>query len=145
MAHEVFISYSTTDKAVADRVCVYLEEQGISCWIAPRDIFGGQDFGAAITEAMQACRIVVLIFSASANISKQIVREIKLAVDHEKTVVPIRLDKVPMADTFAYFLSAVQWLEAMDGPRGRASATARQHTAQPSQPAAGASCIYLCS
>jgi len=140
MAHEVFISYSTTDKAVADRVCVYLEEQGISCWIAPRDIFGGQDFGAAITEAIQACRIVVLIFSASANISKQIVREIKLAVDHEKTVVPIRLDKVPIADTFAYFLSAVQWLEAMDGPREghlqRLANTLRSHLNQPPEPAA---------
>ena len=138
MAHEVFISYSTKDKAIADRVCAYLEEKGISCWIAPRNIFGGQDFGAAITEALHGCRIVVLIFSATANASKQIGREIKLAVDHEKTVVPVRLDKVPIADNFAYFLGAAQWLEAPDGLREehlqRLATTLLSHLSDVEQP-----------
>jgi formylglycine-generating enzyme required for sulfatase activity len=117
MAHEVFISYSTRDKAVADRVCASLETSGISCWIAPRNILGGQDFGAAITEAIQGSRIVVLIFSSSANASKQIGREVKLAVDNDKTVIPVRLDPTPIADNFAYFLGASQWLDASDGLR----------------------------
>ncbi|NQT71340.1 MAG: toll/interleukin-1 receptor domain-containing protein [Chloroflexi bacterium] len=37
MAHDVFISYSTNDKTVADAVCATLESQKIRCWIAPRD------------------------------------------------------------------------------------------------------------
>jgi formylglycine-generating enzyme required for sulfatase activity len=115
MAHEVFVSYSTKDKAVAESVCSYLEGKGISCWIAPRDIFGGQDFGAAITEAIQGCRIVVLIFSSAANASRQIGREMKLAVDNDKTVIPVRLENIPIADNFAYFLGAAQWLEAVEG------------------------------
>ncbi|MGH6991941.1 MAG: toll/interleukin-1 receptor domain-containing protein, partial [Caulobacteraceae bacterium] len=38
MAHHVFISYSNADKLIADRVCHALEEKGLRCWIAPRDI-----------------------------------------------------------------------------------------------------------
>ena len=38
MALDVFISYSSLDKATADAVCNQLESAGISCWIAPRDI-----------------------------------------------------------------------------------------------------------
>ena len=37
MPHDVFISYSHKDKAVADAVCHALEDRKIRCWIAPRD------------------------------------------------------------------------------------------------------------
>jgi hypothetical protein len=36
MAHDVFISYSTKDKPIADAVCGTLERNGVRCWIAPR-------------------------------------------------------------------------------------------------------------
>ena len=117
MAYQVFISYSTKDKAVADRLCAYLETSGISCWIAPRNIVGGQDFGAAISDAIQCCRAIVLIFSSSANASRQVGREIKLAVDNDKTIIPVRLDAVLIADNFAYFLGASQWFDASGGLR----------------------------
>ena len=38
MAHDVFISYSSQDKAVADAACARLESRKIRCWIAPRDV-----------------------------------------------------------------------------------------------------------
>ena len=34
MAHDVFISYSTKDKVIADAICANLENRGIRCWIA---------------------------------------------------------------------------------------------------------------
>ncbi len=39
MAHEVFISHSSKDKLTADALCHALEQNGVSCWIAPRDEF----------------------------------------------------------------------------------------------------------
>ena len=54
MAHDVFISYSSKDKAVADAVCAGLEGRGIACWMAPRDIVPGVDWGAAIIDAIGA-------------------------------------------------------------------------------------------
>ena len=69
MAHDVFISHSTTDKTVADAVCAMLEEHQIRCWIAPRDITPGKEWGKAIIDAIGASRVMVLILSASANTS----------------------------------------------------------------------------
>jgi hypothetical protein len=90
MAHDVFISHSTKGKTVADAVCAMLEEQKIRCWIAPRDITPGREWGEAITDAIGASPVMILIFSASANASPQIRREVERAVNKEVVVMPLR-------------------------------------------------------
>jgi hypothetical protein len=57
MAHDVFISYSSKDKVVADAVCAGLEGRGIACWIAPRDLVPGVDWGAAIVDAISGSKV----------------------------------------------------------------------------------------
>ncbi len=37
MAHDIFTSYPSEDKNVANAVCSRLETLGVRCWIAPRD------------------------------------------------------------------------------------------------------------
>src|SRR5712671_587549 len=80
MPHDAFISYSTHDKAAADATCATLEASGIRCWIAPRDITPGAEWGEAIVDAINHCRVMILIFSANANKSQQIPREVERAV-----------------------------------------------------------------
>ena len=60
MAHDVFISYSSTDKAVADAVCAKLESQKVRCWIAPRDVPAGQTWAAAIVHAIKSSRVLFI-------------------------------------------------------------------------------------
>ncbi len=38
---DVFISYSSDDKLIADAICAELESRRIRCWIAPRDALPG--------------------------------------------------------------------------------------------------------
>jgi hypothetical protein len=45
MAHDVFISHSSKDKLTADAICHSLEQNGIRCWIAPRDVRAGANYG----------------------------------------------------------------------------------------------------
>src|SRR6478736_8518584 len=90
MAHDVFISYSHVDKATADAACATLERNGIRCWIAPRDITPGDEWSAAIVKAIDQCRVMLLIFSASANDSRQIRREVERAINAGVTLVPVR-------------------------------------------------------
>ncbi len=54
MAHDVFISYSTKDKSIADAICSILESTQIRCWIAPRDITPGVPFAEAIIDNIKA-------------------------------------------------------------------------------------------
>ena len=48
MEHEVFISYSSSDKTIADAICHTLEQHEISCWIAPRDVRPGIPYAREI-------------------------------------------------------------------------------------------------
>jgi hypothetical protein len=56
VAQDVFVSYSSRDKPVADAVCASLEGRGIRCWIAPRDILPGADWGEEIIRGTRTLR-----------------------------------------------------------------------------------------
>ena len=113
---DVFISYSHVDKATADATCATLEQAGIRCWIAPRDISPGDEWGAAIVKAIDQCRAMVLIFSSNANSSKQIRREVERAVNAGVPIIPVRIENVAPTEAMAYFMSTVHWLDAMTAP-----------------------------
>ena len=115
MAHDVFISYSTGDLSEAEKVCAHLTDQGISCWIAPRDIRAGEDYGEAIVNAIEDCRVLVLIYSNAANASDHIRNEVNLAFDGRKTILPVRIEDVALSKGLRYRLSAAQWLNAFGG------------------------------
>lgn len=116
MAHDVFVSYSSHDKPVGDAVCATLESKGIRCWIAPRDVVAGMDWGEAIVSAISTAKVMVLVFSSSANQSQQIKREVYLAMNHGLVIVPVRLEDVIPEGGLEYFLGVPHWLDAFPPP-----------------------------
>ncbi len=116
MTHDVFVSYASADKAVADAVCNTLESAGVRCWIAPRDVVPGMEYGESIIDAINACRIMVLVFSSKANLSAHISREIERAVSKGVTVMPLRIEQVLPSKTLDYFIGSVHWLDAVTPP-----------------------------
>lgn len=117
--HDAFVSYSSKDKQVADAVCAALESKHLRCWIAPRDIPAGASWSAAIIEGIEDSRVLVLVFSANANASDQVLREVERAVAKKVPVVPLRIDRAGMSKAFEYFLASCHWLDATDGPLER--------------------------
>ncbi len=115
-AFDVFISYASSDKTTADAICATLEASGIRCWIAPRDILPGVDWGAAIVEALGRCRLLVLVFSANANESMQIRNEVVQAVNGGLAIVPFRIEATLPSKSLAYFMGGVHWLDALTPP-----------------------------
>jgi hypothetical protein len=113
---DVFISYASPDKAIADAVCAAMEAQRIRCWIAPRDILAGADWSAAIVEAIGRCRAVVLIFSANANESPQIRNEIVQAANLGRPILPFRIEAATPSKSLSYFIGGVHWLDALTPP-----------------------------
>ncbi len=116
MAFDVFISYSSKDKIVADAVCARLESSGIRCWIAPRDIVAGRSYGEAIIEAIHVAKVMVLVFSSSANTSGHIPKEVERAVSNGLTILPFRIEDVPPGKSLDYFIGSVHWLDAITPP-----------------------------
>jgi hypothetical protein len=118
MGHDVFISYSSKDKAVSDAACALLEQRGYRCWIAPRDILPGQEWGEAIV-GIRGARIFVLIFSGNANVSQQVRREVERAAGNGLPIVPFRIEDVQPVSSLEYFISNQHWLDALKPPMER--------------------------
>jgi outer membrane protein assembly factor BamD (BamD/ComL family) len=114
--HDVFISYSSLDKTAAFAACATFEAAHIRCWIAPRDVAAGAEWAEEIIDAIEAAKIMVLIFSTSSNDSRQVKREIELAVSRGLTIMPIRLDQVEPTRSMAYYMAGVHWIDALTLP-----------------------------
>src|ERR1700749_4802786 len=113
MARDVFISHSAQDKKVSETICSALEQSGIRCWIAPRDVRPGKSFPGEITRAIQQCKVMLLIFSRHSNSSEQVLREVQLAVDGHLPIVRLRIADVPLSDDLRYFLSTSHRLRSL--------------------------------
>jgi tetratricopeptide (TPR) repeat protein len=116
MAHDVFISYSSKDKPTADAVCAALERNGIRCWIAPRDVLPGMNWGGSIINAINGARVLVLVFSSHANASSSVEREIERACSREMPVIPLRIEDVKPNLSLEFFISTPHWLDAITPP-----------------------------
>jgi TolB-like protein len=108
----VFISYASQDAAVANAVVAALENGGIKCWVAPRDVIPGEFYAGAIVHAIDATKAIVLVLSANAAGSQHISREVERASSRGHPVVSFRIDLAPMPADLEYFLNTSHWLDA---------------------------------
>jgi hypothetical protein len=117
MPRPVFISYSQPDRDCAFELVARLEGQGINCWIAPRDIAPSADWAAEIMDAISAASTMILVFSASSNLSPQVRREVERAVHKQLSILPFRIENVLPSKSLEFFLSAQHWMDAFPPPR----------------------------
>jgi len=112
--HDVFISFSSLDSADAVLLCERLEKEGIICWISTRDVKPGENYQAAIVNAIKTAKIVVLAFSANANASPEVSKELSLASAFNVNVIPLRMTEAVPQGAFLYELSTRQWIDAFN-------------------------------
>lgn len=116
MPSQVFISYSSKDRVVANMVCALLEERGHRCWIAPRDIVPGTAWGEAILDGLKSASVFILVFSQHANASPQVLREVERAVHLGLPILPFRIEDVVPERSLEYFMSVPHWFDALSPP-----------------------------
>ena len=112
---DAFLSYSSSDKAPAERICALLEAAGISVWLAPRDVPAGANYADAIVRAINACRTLVVILSEHSVSSAHVGKEIERASSKRRPIVAVRVDDGALTPALEYFLSESQWIDARDG------------------------------
>lgn len=119
MAADVFLSHSSKDSQIAVAICTFLESRGVSCWIAPRNISPGEEWGDSILRGIQTCKIMVLIFSRSANDSGPVRSEVDRAVNARKILIPFRIENVAPTGAMEFHIGRRHWLEAYQPPMER--------------------------
>jgi hypothetical protein len=105
---EVFISYSTVDTVQAETVRNVLEKNGLSCWMAPRDIPGGSNYSKEIPVAIRNCKIFVLVLSKNAQSSHWVLKELDSAVNAGKVILPFMVEDCALNDEFNFLLTGAQ-------------------------------------
>lgn len=110
----VFISYASKEADSANLVYSYLEGNGINCWIASRNIQGGESFAAQIVDAIHECSAFVMIASEASNYSVHVSNELSLALSERKKIIPFRIQNFTLSKNNQYFLQQAQWIDAFD-------------------------------
>lgn len=108
MEEYVFISYKFEQKEKALMIKELLEQNGISCWMAPESIKAGSSYAAEITRAITNCNCVILMLSDEAQKSKYVLKEIDSAIKKDKTIMPLYLEEVALNESMDYYLTDVQ-------------------------------------
>lgn len=114
MGYDIFVSHSTQDKLFADALVNRLENEKIRCWYAPRDIPPGMAWPSAIAAAIRQSPVMLLVFSAAANRSDEISRELTLASNNKRVVIPVRIENVLPSQELEYHLTNRHWLDVYD-------------------------------
>ena len=114
--YDVFISYSSQDQKIVEGICGYLERKGYRCFVAYRDIPHGVVWATAITDALDASKMVVVVFSNAFNVSPQTDREIELASENHIPILTYRLADEKMTGAKKYYLKNLNWIDAFPNP-----------------------------
>ncbi len=113
MSHDVFLSFSFADQPAAEEIVNALTTKyGITCWICTREIDGGARYKRLIPEAIRTAKVVVFLQSETAVKSKEIPKEIGLAFDSDKTIIPFKIDSAPLQGDLEYDLYGVEYIDA---------------------------------
>jgi len=116
MGKQVFISHSSKDRKLAEGLVTVLEDLGVECWIAPRDIPAGKDWDVSIINAIEKCSGTIFLISDNSNESEQTKREVQIAVESDKWLIPICVDGVEPSKRFKYYLTSKQWFHVSNPP-----------------------------
>lgn len=119
---DVFISYEHQSKSVADNICAVLESRGVRCWYAPRDVYG--DYATSIVDAIEACKVFILILNADASNSPHVLNEVEMAykriIAGEITIVPFKMDEGMLSKAMEYYVKRLHWIDAANEPLEKA-------------------------
>lgn len=113
---DVFLSHSSKDHLVTKAVCHYLEQQGVRCWMAPRDIPTGDLWSHAIMQGIKFSKITLLVLSTPSNDSRYVLREIEQSVTLGHMIIPLRIEDIIPSDSLNFFVSSHHWFDAVSTP-----------------------------
>ncbi len=104
----VFISYSSKDLGVVNRIAEEFDRMGVLFWKAPEMIPAGSSYAKEIPKAIQECDVFLLLLSKSSQDSIWVEKEIDSAICHRKTILPVQIEELELNDTFQFYLSNIQ-------------------------------------
>ena len=108
---EIFLSYSRRDHDFADRLTGCLKNEGIHVWVDTQEIQGGDAWRAAIVRAITDCDAFLVVLSPQCVASKNVVKELSLASEKSRHIIPIIFEQCDIPDGMQYQLAELQRID----------------------------------
>ena len=115
MPEEVFISYGSADRERIQDLVSRLRQAGVTVWIDEAGIEGAAMWSEEIVSAINDCKVLILSISSNSTKSKNVVRELALASEEEKTILPVFLEPTEIPESMKYQLAGIQRVEYFAG------------------------------
>jgi adenylate cyclase len=105
---DLFISYSSADAGQAFALADRLRRRGFSLWIDKEGIGGATSWSKEIAEAIVGCKVLVVLLSAESVKSEHVCREVLIAAEKQKAIIPVDLERVELPSSLLYPLAGIQ-------------------------------------
>lgn len=111
---DVFISYRRCNAKLVKPIEEELIRRGISYFIDRIGVDYGMDYSKIIARAIKKCKILLVIWTKEADDSEDMLREVKMAFELKKTVIPYKVGSFDVTehDALYYQLSTINRQEA---------------------------------
>jgi TIR domain len=111
----IFISYSRKDREMVDKIALELETAGIETWLDRSDITGGDKWQSLICEAIEKAELVIVVMSRNMIESRWIPREVAIADNSKKKIIPVLLHQVDLPNSIKLILQGIQHISLGKG------------------------------
>ena len=115
MSAEVFISYASQDRERILDLVNRLNTAGVLVWIDQMSIEGATMWSQEIVAAIRNCKVLILAISENSADSENVVKEVALASEGRKRILPVYLESAEIPESMAYQLAGIQRVEFFEG------------------------------
>jgi adenylate cyclase len=115
MSAEVFISYAAKDRTRVLDLVDRLRDAGVSVWIDQMGIEGATMWSQEIVAAIRSCKVLILAISENSAGSENVVKEVALASEGRKRILPVYIEQAKIPESMAYQLAGIQRIEFFKG------------------------------
>ena len=115
MSAEVFISYAAKDRTRVLDLVERLRAAGVSVWIDQMGIEGATMWSQEIVAAIRSCKVLILAISENSAGSENVVKEVALASEGRKRILPVYIKQAEIPESMAYQLAGIQRIEFFEG------------------------------
>ena len=111
MSAEVFISYAAKDRERVLGLVKRLRDAGVTVWIDQAGIDVATMWSQEIVSAIRGCKVMLLSISPRSTESENVVKELALASERKKPIIPVYLEQAEIPETMEYQLAGIQRVE----------------------------------
>jgi TolB-like protein len=115
MSAEVFVSYARVNRERVVQLVERMRSAGVGVWIDEGGIHGASLWGQEIVDAIESSKVMVLMLSDASITSDNVVKELSIASEDKKPILPVYLHQAVIPKSMRYQLAGIQHIEYFEG------------------------------